>query len=144
MTSTPWRWLPKAASLLLCLLFWQLAASQHWNLWLVTFANVPTPGSVVQAALGLADSGKLVRHLSASLTRVFEGYLAAALVGIGLGIAIGRWKWAEDLLLPPLEVIRPIPAVAWIPLAILMFPSSARCFRCCSIRCMAWKASILG
>ncbi|AMW83649.1 ABC transporter permease [Pseudomonas yamanorum] len=124
MTSTPWRWLPKAASLLLCLLFWQLAASQHWNLWLVTFANVPTPGSVVQAALGLADSGKLARHLSASLTRVFEGYLAAAVVGIGLGIAIGRSKWAEDLLLPPLEVIRPIPAVAWIPLAILMFPSS--------------------
>nr|WP_256667298.1 ATP-binding cassette domain-containing protein [Pseudomonas sp. ANT_J28] len=39
-------------------------------------------------------------------------------------LAIGRSKWAEDLLLPPLEVLRPIPAVAWIPLAILMFPSS--------------------
>ncbi len=37
------RWIPRAASLLLCLLFWQLAASHHWNLGLVTFANVPTP-----------------------------------------------------------------------------------------------------
>jgi ABC-type nitrate/sulfonate/bicarbonate transport system permease component len=40
-----------------------------------------------------------------------------------------RWAWhrprgCRRLLLPPLEVLRPIPAVAWIPLAILMFPSS--------------------
>ena len=52
------RWPPRAASLLLCLLFWQLAASHHWNLGLVTFANVPTPVAVIQAALGLGDSGK--------------------------------------------------------------------------------------
>ncbi|MBF3307622.1 ABC transporter permease subunit, partial [Pseudomonas aeruginosa] len=45
-------------------------------------------------------------------------------LGIALGLAIGRSAWAEALLLPPLEVLRPIPAVAWIPLAILMFPSS--------------------
>ncbi|AOE82715.1 ABC transporter permease [Pseudomonas sp. TCU-HL1] len=48
----------------------------------------------------------------------------AALLGVLLGLIIGRSKWAEDSLLPPLEVLRPIPAVAWIPLAILMFPSS--------------------
>ena len=34
-----------------------------------------------------------------------------------------RWL-AKDVLLPPLEVLRPVPAVAWIPLAVLMFPSS--------------------
>lgn len=118
------RWIPRTASLLMCVLFWQLAASHHWNLGLITFANVPTPLAVVQAAQTLMDSGKLARHLSASLSRVFAGYVAAMLVGIGLGVAIGRSKWAEDVLLPPLEVLRPIPAVAWIPLAILMLPSS--------------------
>ncbi|WP_110950702.1 ABC transporter permease [Pseudomonas bohemica] len=118
------RWIPRIFSLLLCLLFWQLAASNHWNLWLVTFINVPTPLAVVQAAVGLVDSGRLMQHLSASLSRVFAGYLAALLIGVGLGVIIGRSRWAEDLLLPPLEVLRPIPAVAWIPLAILMFPSS--------------------
>ena len=41
----------------------------------------------------------------------------------GLGLAIGRFARAS-VLLPPLELLRPIPAVAWIPLAILMFPSS--------------------
>jgi NitT/TauT family transport system permease protein len=55
---------------------------------------------------------------------VFSGYAAAALSGIVLGVAIGRSRLAADLLLPPLELIRPIPAVAWIPLAILAFPSS--------------------
>ncbi|AKA23875.1 ABC transporter permease [Pseudomonas chlororaphis] len=124
MSAPLFRWTARGASLLFCLLFWQLAASQHWNLGLVTFANVPTPLSVLQAALGLGDSGKLARHLGSSLGRVFAGYLAAALVGVALGIAVGRSQWAEDLLLPPLEVLRPIPAVAWIPLAILMFPSS--------------------
>ncbi|MCO8169119.1 ABC transporter permease [Pseudomonas sp. 21LCFQ02] len=114
----------RAGSVLLCLLFWQVAASQQWNLLLVTFANVPTPLAVVQAAVDLIDSGKLLQHLVASLGRVFSGYLAAIIVGIALGVAIGRSRWAEDLLLPPLEVLRPIPAVAWIPLAILMFPSS--------------------
>jgi NitT/TauT family transport system permease protein len=63
-------------------------------------------------------------HLGSSLGRVFAGYLAALVIGVALGLAIGRSKWAEDTLLPPLEVLRPIPAVAWIPLAILMFPSS--------------------
>ena len=106
------RWIPRAASLLLCLLFWQFAADGRWNLGLVTFANVPTPLAVVDAALGLGDSGKLAQHLSSSLSRVFAGYLAALIIGIALGLAIGRSKRAEDLLLPPLEVLRPIPAVA--------------------------------
>ncbi|MFY1662801.1 ABC transporter permease [Pseudomonas sp. Pseu.R1] len=118
------RWIPRLTSVLLCLLFWQLAASNHWNLGLVTFANVPTPGAVIAAAAGLVDSGRLMQHLSASLGRVFAGYMAAVVIGVALGVIIGRSRRAEDWLLPPLEVLRPIPAVAWIPLAILMFPSS--------------------
>ncbi len=59
-----------------------------------------------------------------SLTRVFAGFAIAAITGIGLGLAIARLKLAEDVFLPPLEILRPIPAVAWIPLAILMFPSA--------------------
>ncbi|MBG4624362.1 ABC transporter permease [Pseudomonas aeruginosa] len=122
--SRPWRWATRAASLAACLAFWQLAAGLQLNLGLVTFANVPTPGAVLLAACNLAQSSVLLAHLGASLARVFAGYLLAAALGIALGLAIGRAAWAEALLLPPLEVLRPIPAVAWIPLAILMFPSS--------------------
>lgn len=111
-------------SVALCLLLWHLAASKRLDLGLVTFANVPTPQAAVHALVQLIQSNSLWPHLSSSLTRVFSGYVAASIVGIALGLAVGRSRRAEDLLMPPLELLRPIPAVAWIPLAILMFPSS--------------------
>jgi len=114
----------QAASLLACLLFWQLAATRQLNLGFVAFTYVPAPSAVADAAWQLFNSSKLLPHLGSSLSRVFTGYFSAALVGIALGLVIGRSRQVESLLLPPLEVLRPIPAVAWIPLAILMFPSS--------------------
>ena len=114
----------RLASLLACVLAWQWASTNHLNLGLVTFQNVPPPAEVLRAGWDLLQSPLLLKHLGASLARVFAGFTAAALAGIALGLLIGRSRWAEDVLLPPLEMLRPIPAVAWIPLAILMFPSS--------------------
>ena len=111
-------------SLLGCVLLWHVAATRHLSLpGLVTFANVPSPAEVLQAAWALLRSPKLAAHLASSLARVGAGFGAAMLVGVGLGLLIGRVRWVRAALLPPLEVLRPIPAVAWIPLAILMFPS---------------------
>ena len=123
------------------MLLWHLAAAAKLDLGLVTFDNVPTPAAVWEAAWQLLQSPKLASHLTSSLVRVGLGFGIAALVGVGFGLLIGRFAWARHGLLPPLEVLRPIPAVAWIPLAILMFPSSeaawcsspssARCSRSC-------------
>ena len=125
------RWRPPFAHMLLqamsiaaCALLWHWASTHRLNLHVVTFANVPPPAEVLDAAWQLLQSPKLWPHLQASLLRVGFGFGAAAVLGIGLGLIIGRLKWARWSLLPPLEVLRPIPAVAWIPLAILMFPSS--------------------
>ena len=118
------RLLLRATSVIVCLLAWQWASAAHADLGLISFRNVPSPLDALQAAAELIRSPKLATHLCASLWRVFAGFAAASLVGIALGLIIGRSRRAEDLLLPPLEVLRPIPAVAWIPLAILMFPSS--------------------
>ncbi|MEA1833912.1 ABC transporter permease [Methylobacterium durans] len=114
----------RAGALGLGLLLWHLAASLKLDLGLVTFRNVPTPLDVARAAAALAQSPKLGAHVGASLARVLSGFLAALAAGVVLGLAVGRSAVARDVLLPPLEVLRPIPAVAWIPLAILMFPSS--------------------
>lgn len=118
------RHLLRIASVTVCLLLWQWASQHRVNLGLVTFQNVPAPKEVLSSAWALVQSPKLLSHLSASLARVFSGFAAAAVAGIVLGMLIGRLRWLSDVLLPPLELLRPIPAVAWIPLAILMFPSS--------------------
>jgi NitT/TauT family transport system permease protein len=118
------RWLIRGLSLAVVVALWQWAASHHVDLGIVQFRNVPAPTEVTVAAAGLLASPKLAFHVRNSLGRVLGGFAVAAVVGIGLGLLIGRWKRAADLLLPPLEVMRPIPGVAWIPLAILMFPSS--------------------
>ncbi|MGV7218241.1 ABC transporter permease [Bradyrhizobium sp. UFLA05-112] len=118
------RWLIRGFSILACIALWQLAATLHVNLGVVTFRNVPPPTEVVQSAVVLLKSPKLAAHISSSLWRVLAGYGAAAVVGVVFGFAIGRSRAASDLLLPPLELLRPIPAVAWIPLSILIFPSS--------------------
>lgn len=111
-------------SLALCVVVWHLLTTHRINLGIVNFENVPSPAQTLDAAWSLLHSPKLARHLASSLQRVAWGYLFAAASGIAAGLAIGRSTWARAALLPPLEVLRPIPAVAWIPLAILMFPSS--------------------
>jgi NitT/TauT family transport system permease protein len=117
-------WLAQAAAIAGAVLLWQALAASHARLGVVSFENVPTPVAALDALRDLLESGKLARHLGYSLWRVGAGFLAAAVAGIGLGLAIGRFAAARRALLPPLELLRPIPAVAWIPLAILMFPSA--------------------
>jgi sulfonate transport system permease protein len=111
-------------SIIVCTVTWHLLATYHVKLIFITFANVPPPLEVLHAAWDLLRSPKLAFHLSSSLFRIAVGFAVAALLGIGFGIAIGHFRWARQTLLPPLEMLRPIPAVAWIPLAILMFTSS--------------------
>jgi NitT/TauT family transport system permease protein len=118
------RLLLRVLSVTACVAGWQWASSTRADLGMVTFQNVPSAHDVLQAAWALVRSPRLTADLGASVYRVFAGFTAAAIIGIALGLLIGRSRWLEDVLLPPLEVLRPIPAVAWIPLAILMFPSS--------------------
>ena len=62
--------------------------------------------------------------LGDSLTRIVTGFLLAAVLGVRAGTAVARSRLAADLLGPVLEVIRPIPAIALVPVAILLFPSN--------------------
>jgi NitT/TauT family transport system permease protein len=66
-------------------------------------------------------SGEWLPAAFASLLRVLAGYAIAAASGILLGIAIGWWRWVEKTIEPTIQVLRPIPPVSWIPLAIIWF-----------------------
>lgn len=112
------------ASVLACLFIWHVLTSHRIALGWISFVNVPPPLEVLQAARDFVESPKLLFHLGHSLARVASGFVLAAIAGVILGLLIGRFRWGKTTLFPALEVLRPIPAVAWIPLAILMFPSS--------------------
>ena len=82
---------------------------------------VPPPSVVAETLWGITANGELFEHVWASLRRVVIGYLIGAFWGIGLGVLIGMYKIADDLLEPPLQFVRNITPVAIVPLAIHAF-----------------------
>jgi sulfonate transport system permease protein len=82
---------------------------------------LPPPTQVALAFGDLLMSGALVRHIGISVLRVLEGFAIAALLGLGLGIAIGLSRTLDRLTDLIIQVVKPIPPIAWIPLAILWF-----------------------
>ena len=81
---------------------------------------LPPPTAVAAAFWELLGSGDLLRHLRDSLGREFTAFLWA-LIAVPLGVAMGWWKPVHDQLDPLVEMLRPIPPLAWIPLSILWF-----------------------
>lgn len=85
-----------------------------------TRALLPPPQAIVTAAWELVRTGDLWRHLRDSLTREIVAFLWA-LSAVPLGIAMGWWKRVEAQVDPIVEMLRPVPPLAWIPLSILWF-----------------------
>lgn len=81
---------------------------------------LPSPIAIFKAAGELIASGDLLRNTLASLRREFMAFLYAA-VAIPLGLAMGWWKPFNNQVDPLMEILRPIPPLAWIPLSILWF-----------------------
>jgi len=82
---------------------------------------MPPPLGVVVAFIDLLRTGDIVVHILASLKRVVVAFAVAAVTGVALGVAIGWWRRFGDLVDPLVEFVRPIPPLAWIPLAIIWF-----------------------
>ncbi|MEO7402421.1 MAG: ABC transporter permease [Burkholderiales bacterium] len=59
----------------------------------------------------------------ASFRRVLSGFILAQLLGIPLGLLLGTRDRFRELVFPVLEVLRPIPPLAWVPLSILFWPT---------------------
>jgi NitT/TauT family transport system permease protein len=112
-----------ALSIAIWLGLWQLASLYKWHYFL-HFENVPAPSEVLRALGEMLTAPKFAAHVGNSLRRIFVGFSIAAVLAVGCGLAIGRFRLAAQALLPPLEVLRPVPAVAWIPLAILLFATA--------------------
>jgi NitT/TauT family transport system permease protein len=105
------------------IVLWHALTAHNVVAWL-RFNRMPTPVSVLHALLARVSTGTYYDDLLASLQRILLGFGLAAVVGIGLGILVGRSAVARMMLRPFIELIRPIPAIALVPLTILLFPSS--------------------
>lgn len=82
---------------------------------------MPAPSKILSTFLALVKSGQLWKNLMISLIRVLKGYLIAASLGIVLGILIGLFRHLNRLTDLLIQIIKPIPPIAWIPLVILWF-----------------------
>ncbi|MFJ5994874.1 ABC transporter permease [Streptomyces sp. NPDC092370] len=113
----------RAGSLAAALGLWQLLTTLDVNLWM-RFSQFPTVTDVARAFADRLAGPDYWTDLIDSLTRIVTGFLLAAVLGVATGVLVARSRLAEDLLGPVLEIVRPIPAIAMVPVAILLFPSN--------------------
>jgi NitT/TauT family transport system permease protein len=90
---------------------------------------IPVPWDVALMLYDFAFGGiyddsyskSLLIHLWKSVTRVYAGFFAAALAGIPLGLLIGRIRAIRQFVDPTLQLLRPVPVTAWLPLSMIFF-----------------------
>jgi NitT/TauT family transport system permease protein len=119
----PWRSLAvRVASVAAAVGLWQLLTANHIRQWL-RFDTLPTVTEIVAAFGKRLATEEYWLDLGQSLIRILTGFALAAVAGVITGILLGRSGAAANILGPLTELARPIPAIAIVPVAILLFPS---------------------
>lgn len=112
-----------ACSLLGIVLFWHLATTYKLDFY-IRFTNIPTPMEVLSKIVEVNSSPKFIKNVGMSLRRIFIGFAIATVLGVALGMLIGRYRLTRSFLFPAMEVFRPIPAIAWVPISIMLWPDN--------------------
>jgi NitT/TauT family transport system permease protein len=110
------RWLGVLA-IIAALLFWQAMAT-------LVVKNpfiLPSPVDVINAFIDLLRSNTLLKDIGVSLLHFGIGLGSALIIGIPIGMVMGYYRGVDAFLDPLIEIIRPIPPLAWIPFAIVWF-----------------------
>ena len=87
---------------------------------LVNGALVPPPTKIAVRLVEIVLSGSFVRPLAQTLSLLFLAYVIACLLGITIGLFMGRVRAVHDLLEPLVEMLRPLPKVALLPPLMLL------------------------
>jgi NitT/TauT family transport system permease protein len=112
-----------AASILAALVLWYLL-TKYRVVFYVRFTNVPSPEQVFERAVRALSSQRFYEHVYLSCRRIFIGFAIATVVAVPLGLAMGRFARLRQAVFPLVEVLRPIPAIAWVPMSIMLWPSN--------------------
>ena len=118
-----WRhWVLRVASVLTAIGLWQVLTANGVRFWL-RFDTLPTVTEIAAALGHRLGTDEYWLDLAQSLIRILTGFGLAALAGVVTGILLGRSALFADIFGPITELLRPIPAIAIVPVAILLFPS---------------------
>ncbi|WBP94480.1 ABC transporter permease [Mycolicibacterium neoaurum] len=123
VTSGAWRHrLIRLASVLAAIGLWEVLTANDIRFWL-RFDTLPTVTEIGAALAARAGTQEYWLDLAQSLIRILTGFGLAALLGVLTGIMLGRSVLFADIFGPLTELVRPVPAIAVVPVAILLFPS---------------------
>ncbi|WP_067825645.1 ABC transporter permease [Nocardia inohanensis] len=111
----------RSVSIIAAIGLWQLLTANNVRAW-VRFDTLPTVTEIVRAFRHQLGTDEFYLDLGQSLIRILSGFGLAAALGVSLGVALGRSRWLADTVGPLTELARPIPAIAIVPVAILLFP----------------------
>jgi ABC-type nitrate/sulfonate/bicarbonate transport system permease component len=102
-------------------LLWEVLADGN-KAWRVVNPNLlPAPHEILASAVELARDGTLWRDIGVSLLRALQGFLLAAALGVTAGLLAGHLAGFDDVADPLIEVVRPIPPLAFLPMFIIWF-----------------------
>lgn len=104
-------------------LIWYLGTRYKVNFY-IRFGNIPTPYEVWQQILQAMSSDDYSINIFESMKRILFGFSIALALGVVMGVMIGKYTLIHGLFMPAIEVLRPIPAIAWVPISIMLWPSS--------------------
>lgn len=113
------------ASIAVFFIFWEVG-SRSQALFGFAFpwvSQIPPPSSVLQELIVLIQDPNFWMSALLSTLRVFEGFLAAMVIGIPLGLAMAVSRTFYGITFPVFEVLRPIPPLAWVPASIIFWPT---------------------
>ena len=82
---------------------------------------VPSISQIFQTFFRLLNEGILLSSAASTLNRLLLGFLISGVVGVFVGILMGRYRVIEETLLPLISFIYPIPGIAYAPLFVLWF-----------------------
>src|SRR6185312_1054128 len=118
------RWqsrLLRLASVAAAIGLWQLLTADKVRL-LLRFDTLPTVTEIVNALHRRLGTGEYWLDLAQSLIRILTGFGLAAVIGVATGVLLARSRLFAGVFGPLAELARPIPAIAMVPVAILLFP----------------------
>ena len=108
-------------SVVTLLLIWFLVSALH----LIPELFLPSPVAVWHKFLQVSQQGfmkaTLWQHLAQSIGRVFSALIFAIIIGVPLGLWMGLNRWTRAVLDPLVELLRPIPPLAYLPLLVIWF-----------------------